>query len=441
MNIRIKKGANLSLAGALPQKPAEARVDALLVAVTPDDFPGFEPKPEVKAGDAVMQGQPLLRSKSAEAVKIVSPAAGTVKEVVRGPRRKIERVIIEVKPAGEAAKLSPGSMQPIELLCLSGMLARMRQRPYDIVPDPAVKPRDIFVTGIDSAPLARPMAQAVAGAKAELEAGAALLGKVTDGKVYLSVGDDWQAGDVKGAEMVHISGPHPVGLAGVQAANIAPVNKGEVVWTLSAITLAKIGRVALTGTIDTTTEVALVGSEVETPCLLKTTEGAALAPLLTGRLKNDGADKRIISGNVLTGTAESADAFLRFPYTQITVIPEGSHADEFMGWASLSPSKMSQSRAFLGWLLPKKYAPDARLNGGRRAMIMSGEYDKYMPMDILPEYLLKAIMARDIEAMEKLGIYEVAPEDFALAEYADTSKLPLQRIVREGLDYLRHELS
>lgn len=441
MNIRLKKGVNLSLAGAASPDAPTLSVAATTVAVTPDDYPGFEPKPEVKAGDTVAQGQPLLRHKLAEQVKVTSPAAGKVVDVVRGARRKIERVIVEVDANGASTKLDAKSTDPLQLICASGLFARIRQRPYDIVPDPAVKPRDIFVTAIDSAPLSRPMSLDLAGKKAELEAGAALLSKLTDGNVYLSVGDDWTLGDISGATMAHFCGPHPVGLAGVQAANIAPVNKGEVIWTLTALTLAKMGHLALTGEIDSSATVALVGSEVSTPCIINTVEGADLSQLLAGRLKENGQHKRVISGNVLTGTAEDpATGYLRLPFTQVTVIPEGDTADEFMGWASLSPSKMSQSHAFLSWLLPRKYAPDARINGGRRAMIMSGEYDKYMPMDILPEYLIKAILARDIEAMERLGIYEVAPEDFALAEYADTSKLPLQQIVRDGLDYLRHEL-
>lgn len=176
--------------------------------------------------------------------------------------------------------------------------------------------------------------------------------------------------------------------------------------------------------------------------MVVTTAGALIEPLLGGMLADDGRNKRIISGNVLTGIAVGMgpDAFLRAPYNQITVIAEGDDVDEFMGWASMSPSKMSVGRSFPLSGLRKLFRPDARLNGGRRSMIMSGEYDRMMPMDILPEYLVKAIMARDIEKMEQLGIYEVAPEDFALAEYADTSKLPLQKIVREGLDYLRKEL-
>lgn len=441
MDIKLRKGASLRIEGELAANAPKAEVRPTTVAVTPDDYPGFEPKPEVKAGDTVAQGQPLLRHKLAEQVKLTSPAAGKVVDVVRGERRKIERVIVEVDPKGPAVTLSPKDLSPIELLCASGLFARMRQRPYDIVPDPAVKPRDIFVTAIDSAPLAPSMAAALAGSEAELNAGAALLSSLTDGKVYISVDDNWQLGDIKGAEMVHFKGPHPVGLAGVQAANIAPVNKGEVIWTLTALTLAKMGRLALTGSIDSAATVALVGSEVKEPCLIETIEGADLAQIVDGRLKDNAEHKRVISGNVLTGTAEdSATGYLRLPFTQVTVIPEGDNADEFMGWASLAPSKMSQSHSFAGWLLHRRFNPDARINGGRRAMIMSGQYDKYMPMDILPEFLIKAILAKDVEAMEQLGIYEVAPEDFALAEYADTSKLPLQKIVRDGLDYLRHEL-
>lgn len=232
---------------------------------------------------------------------------------------------------------------------------------------------------------------------------------------------------------------HPAGNAGVQIANIKPVNKGEVVWTLDIVTLAKLGEAILNGKIDYSVETALTGSEVITPKVVKTVPGAQLGELLAGDEKTDGRNHRVISGNVLTGTPEGEAGYLRYPYRQVTVIPEGDDTHEFMGWASLSPSKMSESRSFLGRFLGRKFNPDARINGGRRAMIMSGIYDDYMPMDILPEPLIKAIIAKDIDKMEALGIYEVAPEDFALAEYADPSKLELQRIVRQGLDYMRNE--
>lgn len=439
MKIKLKKGLRLDLAGSVSDLAHAKRAEAKTVAVTPDDFPGFVPKLEAKEGDAVMAGQPLLRDKNYESVKIVAPCAGTVREVVRGERRKIERVVVEVAP-GQAVALDPKALDPVELLSRSGMLCRMRQRPYDIVPRPDARPRDIFVTAIDLAPLSPGLAWMVAGQAEQLRQGVALLSKVTDGKVYLSVGDDWTLGPVDGAEMVEVEGRHPAGNAGVQAANINPVNKGETIWTLDVVTLSKIGRLAMTGRIDCAAKVAVTGSEVEHPCVVETTEGAELRPLLEGNLKKSDHHVRVISGNVLTGTAESPDLYLRFPYRQVTVIPDGDDVDEFMGWASLSPRKISTSPSFLGHFFGRKFAPDARLKGGRRAMIMSGQLDKYVPMDILPEYLIKAILAKDINAMEQLGIYEVAPEDFALAEYADTSKMPLQQIVRDGLDYLRKEL-
>lgn len=443
MTLNLKKGLDLDLAGAIENTAPPEAVSVSECAVIPDDFSGFVPKLDVKEGDKVTQGQPLLRDKSREAVKLVAPACGTVKEVVRGERRKIERVVIAIE-GDESVKfdVSVANDKPkaIQLLCLSGMLAKMRQRPYDIVPDPEITPRDIFVTAMDTAPLSPGLAALCSLDAKALAAAVKLLSTLTDGKVYISTGSDWKLGDIPGAEMVEVTGKHPAGTVGAQIANIKPVNKGETVWTLDIVTLNKIGTLLLTGKADTTTTVALTGSEVKRPHLVSTIEGAQVAPIISGQLSNPDKHVRIISGNVLTGASVGADGYLRFPYRQITVIPEGDTADEFMGWASLSPKKMSANRSFLGHFFGHKFAPDARLLGGRRAMIMSGEYDKVMPMDIMPEYLLKAIMAKDIEQMEKLGIYEVAPEDFALAEYVDTSKQPLQKIVRDGLEYLRKEL-
>ncbi len=247
-------------------------------------------------------------------------------------------------------------------------------------------------------------------------------------------------GNIAGAEMVTVEGPHPSGNVGVQIANIAPINKGDIVWTLDVVTLYKIGVVATKGIVDCSTIVAVTGSEVKEPALVKTVEGAQISSIIDGRLAKTDHHVRIISGNVLTGTAVDDNDYLRFPYRQITVIPEGDDVEEFMGWASMSPSKQSTSRTFPGHFLGRAFTPDARILGGRRAMIMSGEYDKVLPMDIMPEYLIKAILGRNIEEMEKLGIYEVIPEDLALCEYVDTSKIPVQQIVREGLDYMRKEL-
>ncbi len=443
MKITLKKGLNLPLAGAVPAGAAPTEVKTAVVAICPEDFPGFVPKTAVAVGDSVLRGSALLYHKTNTEVKLISPAAGTVRAVVRGERRRILRVEVEVSGT-DALKFENAASGDAfrKLLANSGLLAMMRKRPYDIVPDVNEKVRDIFVTALRTAPLELPVEAPNPATAARAAKAVAALASLTEGKVYISHSASavWPA--IAGAEMVAVDGPHPAGNIGVQIANIKPVNKGENVWTMDWDVLLRIGRLLETGEVDTSVEVAVAGPEVAAPCRLITLAGAQIAPLLKNRLCDDGRHKRIISGNVLTGTVvdDSDESFLRAPYRQITVIAEGDDVDEFMGWASLSPSKMSTSRSFPLSFLKKVFRPDARLNGGRRAMIMSGEYDRMMPMDILPEFLIKAILANDIERMEELGIYEVAPEDFALAEFADTSKLPLQQIVRAGLDKLRKEL-
>ena len=425
----------------MPSAPKE--VKPRLVAVVPDDFPGLTPKVEVKEGDAVTVGTPLLRDKNDESVKIVSPADGVVKAIVRGARRKIERVVVDVKGATAAAakvKADAGDAAAIkETLKVSGLWAMMRQRPFDIVPVDGAEPRDIFVTALDTAPLAVMPSIESLDSKA-LAKGVAVLARLTSGKVYVSV-PAASAVEIAGAEMVGVSGPHPAGNVGVQIANIAPVNKGETVWTLDIVTLERIGRLFGEGVLDMTATVAVTGSEIDKPFIARTAIGADLTSILGGHIKGDIAHERIIAGNVLTGVHTGEDGYLHYPYRQVTVIPEGDNADEFMGWASMAPGKMSVSRSFPGHFLRRLFKPDARLNGGRRAMIMSGVYDNVLPMDILPEYLFKAIIAGDIDRMEQLGIYEIAPEDVALCEYVDPSKLELQKLVRDGLDNLRHELA
>lgn len=446
IGIKIKKGLDIRLAGAVPAGSRPEEISTASAAIVPDDFTGLIPKMELREGDAVQAGQPLFHSKLDDRLKVVSPLSGTVKAVVRGERRKIERIIIEAakgEPRRFEVKDALTSAEAARALLLeSGLWAMMRQRPYDIVPGADATFRDIFVTGFDSAPLAIYQTEFSAEDIKALESGARLLSLLTSGKVYISRRAGMSLPDIKGAEMVDVEGPHPASNAGTVIAATKPVNKGETVGCLTLPTLMRIGSLLITGTLDCTTTVAITGSEVKTPRLVKTVIGAEIAPLLKGNLAEDDRHKRIISGNVLTGVTVKEDGYLRAPYTQLTVIPEGDDVAEFMGWASLSPRKQSTSPTFPGHFLSRKlFKPDARLLGGRRAMIMSGEYDKVFPMDILPEYLIKAILAKDIDRMEQLGIYEVAPEDFALAEYADTSKLELQKIVREGLDYLRKELS
>lgn len=441
MKIKLNKGLDLHINGSVTDLKPVRTVMPRTAAVMPDDYTGMVAKSAVHEGDEVAAGDALLFDKAHPEIKVVSPLAGRVKAVVRGERRKIISVIVEADNSDRVKKFDTKA-PVLDLLEDSGFFAMIRRRPYDTVPVPGVRPRDIFVTALDTAPLATPLTARLGdNAARELEAAVKALSTLTDGKIYICRGTDGKPADVAGAVMVDIEGPHPAGNPGIQIANIAPVNKSETVWTLDIVTLCKIGRLLLTGIADPTVDVAVTGPEVISPAVIRTIEGAPLSELLDGMIAKAGSHLRVISGNVLTGIADKdADAYLHFPWRQITVIREGDDVDEFMGWASVSPSKMSAHRSLpLHWLR-RAFSPDARLLGGRRAMIMSGEYDKVLPMDIMAEYLLKAINSRNIDDMEALGIYEVAPEDLALCEYVDTSKLPVQQMVRDGLDYLRKEL-
>lgn len=439
--IKIKRGLDIPIGGAASTK---LTVDSStsLFAIEPDDYPGYTWKVCVKAGDKLQIGSSLLYAKEDESLRLTSPVAGDVKEIRRGERRKIE--FISIEKSGDQSQISIKTDNDAEnvlaALKTSGLFAYIRQRPFDIVASPLDRPRDIFVTGFDSAPLAPELL--IDEVKQDVDNGLRVLAMLTDGDIYLSLRKGTEF-TTNYAKVYYFDGPHPSGNVGTQIAAIKPVNKGETVWTTDIVTVSRIGKLIYRGIIDYKTIVALTGDEVKDPHLIETTVGASLKSMLKGQLKTEGKSVRIISGNVLTGIREHDDdtGFLRFPYRQITVIEEGDNADEFMGWASLDPGKFSVKRSFPAFLkgLNKPFKFDARVKGGRRAMIMSGEYDKVFPMDIYPEYLIKAIMAKDIDRMEKLGIYEVAPEDFALPEFVDTSKLELQKIVREGLEYLRKE--
>lgn len=438
--IKLKKGFDLNLKGKITLDQVGDETASTSFAIIPDDFTGIIPRMDKKEGEAVMAGEAIYHDKNDERIKVTSPVSGTLKQVVRGERRKIMAIVIE--PDGKNNNKTLDTKEnPKAILLESGLWAMIRQRPYDIVPNADIRPRDIFITAFDSAPLAPSLSVVMGENRKYLKKAVDVLSTITDGKVYLGCrADDFI--DDTGAVVNTFSGPHPAGNAGVQVANIKPVNKGEVVWTLDVVTAVRIGKLFETGTVDYSTVVAITGPGINEPCYVNATMGCTMSSLLNGRLVDDDKEKRIISGNVLTGVKESLDGYLHAPYRHITVINEINKKDEFMGWASLSPKKYSIYRVFTSWLLArnKEVNLDAKLNGGERAIVLSGEYDRMLPMDIYSEFLIKAIIAFDIDKMEQLGIYEVAPEDFALAEFADTSKLELQRIVREGLDKMRAEM-
>ena len=438
--VKLKKGFDIQLLGVISDPGIASADSPKSVAVVPDDFHGIIPRMEKKEGEHVDAGEPLYHDKNHEAIKVVAPVSGTVKEVRRGERRHIDAIIID--PDGGNAVATHDLKQNAEQVLLnSGLWVMMRQRPYDVVPAPGIRPRDVFVTAFDSAPLAPDLATVLGENSTYIAKGVEVLGSLTEGKVYIGVREG-QPLDVPGAVVTTFVGPHPAGNVGVQAANVKPVNKGDVVWTMDIVTVARIGELFTTGKVNHDTVVAVTGEMVQQPRYIRSVMGADLETVLKNEWTNL-ALSRIISGNVLTGVKVEASEWLRAPYRHITIIPENNKPDEFMGWASLRPSRFSIYRTFTTWLggLKKPASFDSRIKGGERAIVRTGEYDAMLPMDIYGEFLIKAIISGDIDKMEQLGIYEIAPEDFALAEFADTSKLELQRIVREGLDHLRAEMS
>ena len=444
--VKISKGLNINLKGAPVAEfvPVEA---AKYYALMPADFTRVTPKVVVKPEDAVKAGDPLFFDKANPEIQFVSPVSGKVVAVNRGERRRVLSVVVESDGKFESVEYKAKDVLSLSAedikadLLKSGLFAFMRQRPYDVIATPADTPRAIYVSAFDSKPLAVSFEVALKGNEEDFQTGLDALSRIAP--VHLGICACQKSTALLVAKNVTTTifkGPHPAGNVGVQINKTAPVNKGEIVWTIGAEEVIFIGRLFNKGVVDFTRTVALAGSEVKNPAYSKVVLGAQLTNLLAGRLC-DKYEQRIIDGNVLTGKKTTADGYLGAFSTEVTVIPEVMGGDEMLGWAMPRFSMYSTSHSYFSWLFPKrKYTIDARIKGGERHMIMSNEYDKVFPMDIYPEYLLKAIITGNIDKMEQLGIYEVAPEDFALCEFVDSSKLELQRIVREGLDKLRAEM-
>jgi Na+-transporting NADH:ubiquinone oxidoreductase subunit A len=413
-------------------------------ALVPDDFEGVTPKVVVREGDKVKAGDALFVNKQYPEVKFASPVSGTVREVVRGERRKVLCVKVDADSQQEFVDFGRKDVgkltgeQVINALLEAGIFGYINQLPYAVSTNPETKPKAIFVSALRDKPLAADFEFEVKGQEQDFQTGLTALSKIA--KTYLGVGAGSALTGVKDVEVTVFEGKCPAGNVGVQVNNIDPVNKGEVVWTIGDPTVVLfIGRLLNTGKVNLTRTVALCGSEVSSPAYVDMLVGEELSTLLSNSY-DASKSVRIINGNVLTGKPTTKEGFLGAHTSEITVIPEGDDADEMLGWILPRLKQFSVNRSYFSWLCGKKdYALDARIKGGERHIIMSGEYDRVLPMDIYGEYLIKAIIAGDIDRQEALGIYEVSPEDFALAEFVDSSKLELQRIVREGLNLLRKE--
>lgn len=446
-DIRIKKGLNINLVGA-PEQTTSKAVLSNVYALNLEDFHGITPKMLLKVGAEVKAGEPLFYNKKKENMLFVSPVSGELIEIVRGARRRILTLKILADKEQEyvshekldPAKADAGAVR--ELLLKSGCWPFIKQRPYDVVANPDSVPKSIFISGYTTAPLAAETDYVLRGKEKEVQAAITALGKMTPGQVHVSVGNTATTpfSKIDGITLHKVSGPHPAGLVGTQINKIDPINKGETVWTIAPHDLIIIGELLLTGKFNAERTIALSGSVVKNPKYYTTKIGTEIATFLYASGVNE-KNFRLINGDVLTGKKVKPDGYLGFYNNTVTAIPEGDDY-EFFGWNKPVFNKISPTRALtFSWLQPnKKYDLDTNTNGEHRAFVVTGQYEKVFPMDIYPLQLLKACMVKDLDEMEQLGLYEVAPEDFSLTEFICISKQPHQKIIREGLDLLQEEI-
>lgn len=450
--IKLKKGFNINLAGKAEKKLAECDQPKTF-AIKPTDFPGIQrPKVMVNEGDAVKAGTPLLFCKMMEDVKYCAPVSGEVIEIKRGEKRKLLEIIVladkEIK-SEEFKKFSISEVsklereEAIEMMVKSGVWPNIIQRPYGLIANPVDTPKSIFISTFDTSPLAPDVDFTLRGEDKFFQAGVDVLQKLTSGKVNVVLNGDGEISglfsNIKNAEIHKVSGKHPAGNVGVHIHHIDPIGKGDLVWTVSPFGVAQIGKLFLEGRYDASKVIALTGSEVKKPQYYKTFTGACIDKIIENNV-NDG-DVRFVSGNVLTGEKIKSNGYIGFYHQQITVLPEGHHS-EFLGWILPTTKKLSYHRAFglLSFLngKEKEYVLDTNTKGEHRTFVQTGVFEKVTPMDILPTYLIKAILAEDYDDMENLGIYEMIEEDIALCEFVDVSKNNLQKILREGLDLIKN---
>ena len=443
--IKLRKGLNINLIGKAKEERFEVKPSEEY-ALSPSDFPGVTPKVALKEGDHVLAGEALFFNKACPEVTFASPVSGTVSAVVRGERRKV--LFVKVKADAQQEYHDFGKADPLTMdaeavkakLLEAGLFGYINQLPYAVSTLPTTQPKGIYVSALRDMPLACDFEVELKGNEFAFTTGLAALSRIAP--VHLGIGASQTSRaltDVKGVNLNVFDGPCPAGNVDVQINHIEPMNKNSVVWTVDPTTVIFIGRLFNSGKVDLRRTIAVAGSQVKNPAYTNVLVGTSLKDILGGQLKAT-EHIRIINGNPLTGRKDSIDGYLGAHTSEVTVIPEGDNADETLGWIMPRTKEFSVSRSYFSWLMPhKQYDIDARIKGGERHIIQSGEYDRVFPMDIYAEYLIKAIIAGDIDKQEQLGIYEVAPEDFALAEFVDSSKLPLQKIVREGLDILRKE--
>ena len=449
-NIYLKKGLNIPISGE-PDLRVKRTIVPDTVAVKPSDFKGLNARLLVKEGDRVLAGSPILADKKNPDILVTSPVSGTVKEIVRGDKRKLLAVLVSTDSVQEYLDFGVKSADNAkkedvkDALLKSGLWATFIQRPYGIIANPAVEPKAIFVSAFNTAPLAVDNEFALASEFNAVQAGVTALSKIA--KVYVTVNCANSAfARLSGAEINVVKGKHPAGNVGVQIANICPIRKEETVWTVSLAYVASIGKLFTTGKYNVRRKVAVGGPMAIQPSYIDTVPGIAMTEL-RDYYGTMASEIRFISGDVLSGKNVGENGYLGFHDTQVTLIKEGTEP-ELLGWAR--PFRFNQYSVdhsyfnwCLGWLTPnRKYDMDTNLHGGPRAFVMPDSYyGKFLPMDIYPLYLTKACLAGDIDQMEKYGIYEVLPEDLAVCEFIDPSKSYIQDIIENGIDLMLKEMA
>lgn len=440
--IKLKKGFDIKIPGAAQKQTGQLQPSKVF-SIKPSDFRNFSYKLSVAEGDEVLAGQSIIFDKERPEIFIPSPVSGEVVEIVRAEKRRVTHIRIladqdtKFKTFETPSSLTKESVK--ETLLSTGTWSYIRQRPFDSIPDIDSEPKAIFVSLFDSSPLAPDYSYVLKDELADLKKGLEVLGILSDGKLNIGVSSNTDSELYQGvnATINTFDGPHPAGNVGVQIHHIDPIRPGQVVWYVAPQDAVIIGRVFNSGKYQAQRKIAIVGSEVQNPQYYSVISGQTIDSLVAG--KTTDAPVRIIQGNVLHGQIITKDDFLSYYTNQVTVIKE-SKEPELFGWALPGFSKLSLNHSFPSWLMPKKvYNLDTRINGEERAFVVTGEYEKVLPMNIMPVVLLKSILAGDIERMENLGIHEVSEEDFALCEFVCTSKIDVQNIIRQGLDLLKSE--
>jgi len=447
---KLKKGYDIKLVGEAVGEISPA-VMPKTFAIKPTNFRELSPIPKVQvnAGDEVLAGDVLFVDKKDDRVKYVAPVSGEIAEIRRGEKRAISDVIILADKEIKYKKHHIPNLEEVSRTDLvnyilnSGAWALINQRPYDIVANPDITPENIFISTFDSAPLAGNLTLGLTDKSKSIQAAISVLAKLTSGQVHLGIdAADTEARSGFWAAMENckkhwFSGSHPIGNVGVQIHHIAPIGSTRKVWTIAAQDLVTIGDLFTQGIYNAERTIAVTGSGVSSPGYIKTYIGANVGDLVKSNLTGD--NQRIIAGNVLTGEKVGNDHFLNQKDTQITVIPEGDKYEMF-GWLLPLTPRPSVSKTFPNFMMKDhKFDANTNTHGEKRAFVMTGQYEKVLPMDIHVQQLMKSILANDYERMEGLGITELSEEDVALCEFVCTSKMPLQKILREGLDMMREQ--